>query len=152
MNLRRTRAGLAGALVPGFLLTFLLAACGGHDSYCDTVKDHQSEIGSALRNGNKSGALQLLPAFEDLQAAAPDDVRDDYQLLVTRITALRNALDDAGVDPATYDPLHPPAGLTPAERVRIRGAAAQLAAPDAVQALASVQQEALDVCHTPLEL
>ena len=145
---RRTRAGLAGAV----LLAPLLTACGGHDSYCDTVKDHQAEIGSALRNGDRTGALQLLPAFQDLQAAAPDDVQDDFQLLVTRITALRNALDDAGVDASSYDPRHPPAGLTPAERARISGAAAELAAPDAVQALGSVQQEVLDVCHIPLEL
>jgi hypothetical protein len=144
----RLRAGVAGTL----LLAPLLAGCGGHHGYCDTVSDHQAEIGSALRNGDRTGALQLLPAFLDLQARAPDDVRDDYQLLVTRITALRDALDDAGVDASSYDPRHPPAGITQAERSRIREAAAQLAAPDAVQALSSVQQEVLDVCHIPLEL
>jgi len=148
VSARRIRAGLAGAV----LLAPVLAACGGHDSYCDRVRDHQGEIGSALRNGDRTGALQLLPAFQDLQDAAPDDVQDDYQLLVSRITALRDALDAAGVDASSYDPQHPPAGLTPSERAAIRRAAAELAAPDAVQALASVQQEALDVCHTPLEL
>jgi hypothetical protein len=145
---RRTRAGLAGAV----LLAPLLTACGGHDGYCDRVRDHQAEIGSALRNGDRSGALQLLSAFQDLQGAAPDDVQDDYQLLVTRITALRDALDDAGVDASSYDPKRPPAGLTPAERTRVSRAAAELAAPDAVQALGSVQQEVLDVCHISLEL
>ena len=149
MIARRMRAGLAGAV----LLAPLLTACaGGNDSYCDTVRSHQAEVGSAIRNGDPTGALQLLSAFQDLQDAAPDDVQDDYQLLVTRITALRTALDDAGVDPSSYDPQHPPAGVTPAERADIRQAAAELAAPDVAQALVSVQQEVLDVCHTPLGL
>ena len=148
MTPRRIRAGLAGVL----LVAPLLTACGGGDGYCDTVKSHQSEIGSAIRNGDPTGALQLESAFEDLQDAAPDDVQDEYQLLVTRITALRAALGDAGVDPSSYDPQHPPSGLPPAERAAIRRAAAALAAPDVAQALASVQQEVLDVCHTPLEV
>jgi hypothetical protein len=148
MSPRPARAGLAVAL----LLAPLLAACGGHESYCDRVKDHQSEIASAQSNGDRTGVLQLLPAFSDLQDAAPDDVKDDYQLLVTRITALRSALDDAGVDASSYDPQHPPPGLTAAERDDIRQAAAQLAARDVAQALTSVQQEVRDVCHTPLDL
>jgi hypothetical protein len=146
MIARGIGAGLTGVV----LLAPLLSACSGSDGYCDRVEGHQAEVGSAIRNGDPTGALQLLSAFQDLQAAAPDDVQDDYQLLVTRITALRSALDDAGVDPSSYDPQHPPAGVTPAERTDIRQAAAQLAAPDVAQALVSVQQEVLDVCHIPL--
>jgi hypothetical protein len=148
MSSRPARAGLAVAL----LVAPLLTACGGHQGYCDRVKDHQSEIASATSNGDRTGVLQLLPALQDLQDAAPDDVQDDYQLLVTRITALRGALDDAGVEASSYDPRHPPPGLTATQRADIRQAAAQLAAPDVAQALASVQQEVLDVCHTPLGL
>ena len=148
MSPRPARAGLAVAL----LLLPLLTACGGHQGYCDRVKDHQSEIASATSNGDQTGVLQLLPAFQDLHDAAPDDVQDEYQLLVTRITALRSALDDAGVDASSYDPQHPPPGLTATQRADIRQAAAQLAAPDVAQALTSVQQEVLDVCHTPLDL
>ena len=148
MTPRRIAAALAAAVLPAVLTT----GCGGDTSYCDRVKSHQSEIGSAIRNGNPTGALQLLSAFQDLQGAAPDDVQDDYQLLVTRITGLRDALSSAGVDPATYDPKHPPPGLAPGDRAAIRRAAAGLAAADTAQALASVQQEVLDVCHTPLEL
>ena len=143
----RAATGLAAVV----LLAPLLTGCG-QTSYCETVKDHQAEMGSVMNSGARTGILALLPAFQDLKAAAPDDVQDDYQLLITRITALRKALDDAGVDSSSYDPKHPPAGLTPAERAGIRRAAAQLAAPDVVQALGSVQQEVLDVCHTPLEL
>jgi len=148
MTPRRVRAGFAGVV----LVAPLMTGCGGGDGYCDAVRDHQSEIGSAIRNGDPTGALQLRSALEDLQDAAPADVQDEYQLLVTRITSLRTALDDAGVDPSSYDPRHPPPGLTPSERAAVRRAAAGLAAPDVAQALASVQQEVLDVCHTPLEV
>jgi hypothetical protein len=145
----RGRAALAAAL----LVTPLLTGCGGGGKgYCQTVGDHESEIASTMRSDPRTGALALLPAFEDLRDAAPDDVADDWQLLVTRVTALRDALDDAGVEPTSYDPAHPPSGLTSEERARIRRVAAQLAAPDTVQALGTVQQEVLDVCHEPLEL
>ena len=76
----------------------------------------------------------------------------DWKLLVARVTAVQTALDHAGVDPASYDPRHPPAGLSAEDRGLIRRAAARLAASDTQQALANVQQEVLDVCHTPLEL
>lgn len=129
-----------------------LAACGGGKSYCDAVRDHQSDLGSIAHDGGRTGLLQALPIFEDLQGKAPDDVADDWQVLVTRIRALDTALDRAGIDPARYDPKHPPAGLSPEDRVLIRRAAAELAASDTRQALATVQQEVLDVCHTPLDM
>jgi hypothetical protein len=139
------------AVVAFALLLPLLSACGGQ-SYCDTVKAHQSELGSIAGSGRRTALLQALPIFEDLQGKAPGDVADDWQLVVTRIRALKTALEQAHVDPASYDPQRPPAGLSGDERARIREAAAGLAAPDTAQALANVQQEVLDVCHTPLEL
>ena len=71
---------------------------------------------------------------------------------MTRIRALETALRNADVDPATYDPSHPPADLSDADVAAIRKAAAQLAAADTRGAISQVQQEVLDVCHTPLEL
>ena len=47
---------------------------------------------------------------------------------------------------------HPPAGLSAEDHGLIRRAAAQLAASDTQQALATVQQEVLDVYHVPLEV
>ena len=129
-----------------------LAGCGGGKDYCGTVSEHQSQLGSIARSGDRAALIQALPIFEDLRDTAPDDVTDDWQLLVTRIQALDTALENAGVDTATYDAEHPPAGLSAEHRTLIRRAAAQLAASDTQQAIATVQQEVLDVCHTPLEL
>jgi hypothetical protein len=143
----RAATGAAAAV----LVLPLLAGCGGL-SYCDTVKSHQAELGTIIQSGDRDALLQALPIFEDLQSAAPGDVADDWQLLVTRITALRTALTDAHVVPASYDAKHPPPGLTAAQRTAILRAAAGVGAADARQALSDVQQEVLDVCQTPLEL
>jgi hypothetical protein len=137
---------LAAALLPA------LVSCGRGPSYCEAVHDHQSDLGSIVSGGDQAGLIAALPIFRDLQGRSPDDVADDWDLVVTRIEGLDDALDHAHVDPATYDPKHPPAGLDEADRTAIRRAAAQLAATDTQDALTRVQQEVLDVCHTPLEL
>jgi hypothetical protein len=142
----------AGTAVVLLLLVPVLTGCGGGPSYCDSVKSHQAELGTVIQSGGREALLQALPIFEDLQGSAPSDVADDWQLVVTRVTALRTALTEAHVDPATYDPEHPPAGLTSAQRTAILRAAAGVGAADMRQALADLQQEVLDVCHTPLEL
>jgi hypothetical protein len=142
------RATTAGALL---LLLPLLAGCGSK-SYCETVKSHQADLGTIISSGDRAALLQALPIFEDLQGVAPSDVADDWQLLVTRVTALRTALTDAHVDPASYDSDHPPTGLTASQRTAILRAAAGVGAADTRQALGDLQQEVLDVCHTPLEL
>lgn len=134
------------------VLASLVGGCGHGQSYCAAVRDHQSELGSLAHSNDPTALIRALPIFEDLEGRAPDDVSDDWQLLVTRIQALDTALRHAGVDPATYDATHPPAGLTTEDRALIRRAAAQLAASDTQQAFGTVQQEVLDVCHTPLDL
>jgi hypothetical protein len=132
--------------------TLALDGCGHGESYCGAVHDHQSDLGSIAQGGDHAALIEALPIFETLRSKAPDDVSDDWQLLVTRIQTLDTALKAAGVDPTTYDAQKPPAGLSAEDRGLIRRAAAQLAASDTQQALATVQQEVLDVCHTPLDL
>ena len=56
--------------------------------------------------------LRALPIFRELEDAAPDDIRDDWKIVVDGLTALEDALDDAGVDPATYDRDDPPEGVS----------------------------------------
>ncbi len=65
---------------------------------------------------------------------------------------LRDALDDAGVDPSTYDPKKPPTGVTEEQRAAIAAAATALASRETQQAFESVQQEVRDVCGTPLSM
>ena len=142
------RLGVATAV----LLLPLLAGCGSGQTYCDAVEAHQSELGTIVSEGGQTALISALPAFEDLAAKAPSDVTADWKLLVARVTDLQTALVHGGVDAASYDPQHPPPGLSAEDRAAIRRAAARLAASDTQQALTNVQQEVLDVCHTPVEM
>src|SRR3954468_6591008 len=144
------RLAVASALA--LVLLPLTVGCDHGQDYCDKVTAHQSELGSIAGGGDRTALLQALAIFGEIEGSAPDDVGDDLQRLVTLIRALETALRNADVDPATYDPSHPPAGLSDADVGAIRRAAAQVAAADTREAISRVQQEVLDVCHTPLEL
>jgi hypothetical protein len=133
--------------------TVLVAGCQSQqDAYCSAVSDHQRELTDITTGGGSDALIKALPIFEDLQGKAPSDITDDWQQLVSRIKALDSALRAAGVDPATYDRAHPPAGLSAAERTRIDAAARELGSGPTVGALQALDQEARDVCHTPLTL
>ncbi|GAB6985898.1 hypothetical protein [Nocardioides pyridinolyticus] len=143
------RTALAAALVVP-----LLVACGGseQDAYCETVKDHQQELSDIVGSGEPDALLRALAVFEELQDDAPGDISDEWQQVVGRIEALRDALDDADVDPATYDRDDPPADLSDEERAAIDAAAEQLGSGTTVRALQDLDQHARDVCRTPLTL
>ena len=69
---------------------------------------------------------------------------------MSRLEALQDALDAADVDPSTYDPETTPDTLPAAERRAIEAAARNLGDQETVTAMAGIEQQALDVCKTPL--
>lgn len=135
-------------------VTPLLGGCSGDPQadYCEVVESHQEELTTILGEGGPDALLRALPVFRDLHDAAPSDVRDDWQVVVSGLTGLQTALDDADVDPATYDRDTLPQGVTDAERDRIDAAAEKLTTEESVAAFAAVEQQARDVCKTPLRL
>jgi hypothetical protein len=143
------------------LLALVLAAtglsgCGGDDdpasAYCDVVAAKQQELTDILSTGAPDVLIRALGIFRALRDKAPGDVSDEWQQVVRSIEALDKALDDAGVDPATYDRKNPPAGLTQAERARIDAAARELGSKTTSDAFEGIKQEVKDVCHTALYL
>jgi hypothetical protein len=101
---RRSRTRIATATALSSALLPLVTGCGHEQSYCDAVHDHQSELGSIVSGGDRAGLIAALPIFRDLRAKAPDDVADDWDVVVSRIEGLDDALTDADLDPSTYDP------------------------------------------------
>jgi hypothetical protein len=128
----------------------LLTGCG--DDYCGAVEEHQAELTDVSASGSPSALLAALPIFRDLSADAPDDIRDDWDAFLDPLDELDDALRAADVDPAAYDPKNLPPDLTDEQRRRIEAAGAALADPAVVGAFDSVQQQAKDVCHTPLSI
>lgn len=156
------RSGLAASVAVGLLV---VAGCGSDDDgdpyaiperfqdYCEEVDARQGEITEALAAGGEtSGLIQALPSFEALAAKAPDDIADDWDVVIERIHDLVDALDAADVDPDSYDRRHPPAGLDPDDRDAIDAAATALVSATTGHAMSSVQQHARDVCKTSLAL
>ena len=136
----------------GALTMALLTGCGGGEDYCDAVKANQAKLTDVTASATPGALLAALPILHDLADDAPDDIQDDWKALLDPLEELDDALDDAGIDPATYDAKRLPGDLTDDQRTRVEDAAAALLEPSVVQAFDSVQQQAKDVCHTPLSL
>lgn len=151
---RKVRCAAAAALLAAGLVA-ALAACGGassSDDYCGAITSHRDDLSKVLGDGGGMALLDALPIFRDLQAKAPSDIADDWTTVIDRLAALQDALKAADVDPSTYDAAHPPASLTAAQRQAITTAATALGSTATVAALNAVQQQARDVCHTPITL
>ncbi|MFB9314425.1 hypothetical protein [Nocardioides plantarum] len=152
MTTRGARAGALASVV--LLLPLVTVGCGDDDpvdSYCAVVKKERPGLGKLLDEGSgSSGLLPALPVFERLEDAAPRDIADDWSVVVQRLRGLSQALEDAGADPASYDPVDPPDGVTAKEREAISLAAGSLATEGVVEAFDNVQQQARDVCGTSL--
>jgi hypothetical protein len=144
------------SLAAGAAVCVLLAGCGEPSAeevradYCETVKERQRALSDRLADGSPTALLDAQPIFRDLADAAPGDIADDWRVLLDAIEGLDGALTEAGVDPATYDPGKPPADLTDEQREDIERAAAELLNPRTEEAVAAVDQQARDVCQTPL--
>lgn len=135
------------------LLLVPLAACGSdQEAYCGAVEEHQAELSDIVGSGEPDALIAALEIFEELQDDAPEDISDEWQQVVSRIEALRDALEDAGVDPATYDRSAPPADLAADDKAAIDAAAKELGSGTTVRALQDLDQQARDVCKTPLTL
>ncbi len=144
-------AALVGSLVGSLAL---LAGCAAdpREEYCAAVTEHQRDLTEIVSSSDQDSLLRALAIFEELRARAPADIADEWQQVVTRIKGLDEALRTAGVDPATYDRRRPPAGLSEADRANIDGAARELGNRATADALAGLDQQARDVCRTPLSL
>ncbi|MDN4175666.1 hypothetical protein QWY28_22075 [Nocardioides sp. SOB77] len=159
----------APALLAALLLLVPATACSQdpHERYCEVVEEQRPELSEAVADGSPGALIAALPSMEALEDAAPRDLRDEWDLVTGRVRELGEALEDAGVDPATYDPVEEPedgaddeAGgaedgadeVTEEERARIDAAVRELVAPATREALAGVQQQARDVCGTQLTL
>ncbi len=155
MKVRWFAAAVAVAVVAA-VIGYLVVRDDDEDpreAYCEVVEAERVGLSEALaRGGESTGLIAALPHFEVLAAEAPRDLEDEWETVIEAVTELRDALDQAGVDAASYDPKKPPADLDPDDRDAIEAAADALASRRTTEAFAGVQQHSRDVCRTPLTL
>ena len=120
------------------------------ERYCDELDARRAELTATLSRSSDDGLIVALPILEDLRERAPEDLRDEWRQVVDAVQGLRDALDDADVDPASYDRDDPPTGVTDAQKDRIDQAATVLGSAATRAALLGIDQHARDVCGTPL--
>ena len=142
----------AGCLL---LLLGVVAACSEsaedvRADYCETVSERQVELTELMAQEGPTTLLDARDVLGDLAEVAPRDIRDEWDQVLDAIDGLDKALDEAGVDAATYDADDPPEGVTKDQQQAIARAADQLATIETVEAWEGVKQHAKDVCQTPL--
>jgi hypothetical protein len=118
--------------------------------YCDAVEEHQVSLSDIAAADDAGAIFGALDAYEDLQDKAPRDIADDWAAVVAPLRELEEVLSDNGVDPSTYSADKPPADLDDEGREAIEAAARRVGSKQTVDAMAAVEQHALDVCGTPL--
>lgn len=147
----RAAARSGSALASGALVVALLAACSGtpQEEYCEEVEDRREALSEVTQPAD---LLEALPELEGLAEAAPRDIADSWTVVVRRVSDLDQALDDADVDPSSYDPESPPEGLDEEQREEIVSAAQGLVDRETLSSIGDVEQHALDVCGIRLGL
>lgn len=119
------------------------------DDYCAAVEEKAPTLTRAVEERGTEGLLASLPTLQELGDQAPEDVRDDWRVLLGALEDFRDSLEGTGIDPGEVSG-ELPDDLSREERTEIRDSATQLLSPEVEQATAEVEQHALDVCRTPL--
>lgn len=133
-----------------------LSGCSGAErsgpgsDYCEAVQENQAALSDVAASTEPGAVFEALERYRDLADEAPADLRDEWRQVIRRIEALEDSLDEADVDPLDYDPATTLNALPADERRAITGAARDLGDEATVQAMAGIEQQALDVCRTPL--
>jgi hypothetical protein len=134
-------------LVAGGVTWWLVAR---EPDYCGQVAERSAKVQEG--GGVMQNVVEGLPQLQELADAAPSDLKDEWQVVVNAIDGMRQAFIDTGVDPTTSDLSQLPDTVTAEQRQRLKAAASKLVSPGVQAAVNGIQQQALDVCHTPLEL
>lgn len=142
-------------LLAGLLVAAALSACSNSPEavradYCEVVQEQQFALTEALADDSPDALLGALPIFRELAAAAPRDIDDDWTRFIAALEGLQEALDAAGVEAESYDAAQPPEDVTEEQQTAIARAADELLQPEVSAAFEGVQQQARDVCQTPL--
>jgi hypothetical protein len=140
----------------GVTAALLLGSAGcGADSekeYCNALKADQETFSVMQEDASGLALLRHVTLLHRLAAKAPDDLSDEWQVLLGALDSFSRTLDEVGVSPDDFVGGKPPAGLSAADQTRIADAADVLSSTDVVDAANGIEQHAKDVCKLQLGL
>ncbi len=142
------RVVLAVALAAG------LSGCGTTpgEEYCATLADRREEFSELAASEDPAALLRAVPLLEDVRAAAPSDLKDEWQVFLNAVRGLREALARADVAPDDFAGGEVPDTLDAQQRRDLAAAANQLVSADVRSAARGIEDQARDVCKVDLGL
>ena len=127
-------------------------ACGGEpgEQYCGVVKEHRKELNDLVEADTQFGLITHLPMLQELADAAPRDLTDEWQVFLSAVKQLADAVDATGHPVGDFADGKVPDALTEEERSAITAAADRLSSPATTAATQGIDQQARDVCKVNL--
>lgn len=148
---RRPAVALALALA----LALLVPACASQqEKYCEAAaeaRDELVELSDEASQTDSDAVLRAIPILERLDAAAPDELTDEYQTLLNALHRFQDTLDEADIKlgPGAQERIE---ALPPDQRTAVEAAAGRLASEPVVDASVGIEGYTKDVCGVRLSL
>lgn len=132
------------------LTSALLGSCADQgEKYCETLAEEQqtlTELADDSAGGDGDVLTPTLESFQRVRDDAPEELQDEWDTLVLAYEAVVDAVDEAGIDPAEYDPEELPEGLSRDEQQRLASVVSKLQSSRVFEAATGIQQHAAEVC------
>lgn len=147
-----TRPAVLLVVLTAVLVAGMAAGCSRDpgDAYCEVVEEHQAALSDIAASDDPGALFEALDEYDALAEEAPRDIADEWADVVTPLRELEALLAEHDVDVSTYSAQEPPEDLDAASRREVRAAGRTVGSERTVEAMAALEQHALDVCGTPL--
>jgi len=145
-------------LAAATLLSGVLTGCGGGDSeatdsYCDSLKDAKADI-ETLDAGDVAKFDEAFKTIHDLADEAPDEVKDDWEVLDGALSDMETALNDAGLKLSDLEGLQSgqlPEGVDQAKLAALGQKMQDIASDEVQKAGDNIDKHAEDECGIKLQ-
>ena len=135
----------------------LLTSCsgGGTDEYCDTLKETKAQFDD-LEAGDFKNFDELTDKFDEVVDKAPDEVKDDWEVLRDAVKEFVDALEEAGLKPEDLDALQTtgelPDGVSMDDVTGAFEKAQELDSDKVTAAGKAIEKHAKDECNITLDM
>lgn len=149
MKITKKAVGLAALALSASLVT----GCGNStDAYCNDLEATVDELGS-LTGTDADSMEKAFDAISALADDAPDEVKDEWQILDEQMEAIDDALDEAGLEFSDLGQLSTgqlPEGVTEEQLTELGEKLQNLSGDEVQEAADTISEHAKDECDVDL--